>query len=164
MESIPQKIGRSRQALRRHAHTWLGRTAGAGKAFAGETGEAGRAFWRFLDREARAWREYAWARGRLAAERRRNGRIRMPLARPALERETLLRVSRALEAWHRKVEQRLELLEPANELDAFASMSARELVAKLDGLSVEQLQSLHRSESEGKKRATVIRAIEQRLG
>ncbi len=107
MDTLPKKIERTGDALRRQSATLLGRTAQAGRAFAGETVDATRIFARFVDREARGWAGYAATRRKRAVTGVRE--LFMPRA---LERQALARMQHALAGLHARVEHRLAALEP----------------------------------------------------
>ena len=164
MESLPKKLLRTREALSRQTHTLVGRTAEAGRVFAGDTAEAGRAFARFVDREARGWVGYAAARRKDAAGLA-NG-ARTALAPVSVERRALLGLQLALAQLQARVDHRITALDGPARVEPLAdydTLSARAIVAKLADLSAEQIRSLHQIESESKRRATVLRALEQRL-
>ena len=124
------------------------------ESFASRLNTSRRALGRFAVREAREWRSYG-------VERARRVRVvgRKALRPAAVERALWIRVLAMLEGLRRRVEARLD----GEGNDGLEALPARDLVARLGELSDDECRLVYDRELRHKRRATVLRALEQRI-
>ena len=161
METISHRITKTRRSFARQGVALWERSFQAGDTFVSETREAGRTFGRFCLREAASWRQLLAAQRGVVIERALDN-----VAPRSMERGLLVQLNRALEVLQAQVQARLESLDsdlPDLPFEDYEAMTAKAIVAELDKLDEVQCRALYEVESQHKRRATVIRAIEHRL-
>ena len=168
MERFDTRLRKSRQAIGRESQALLQKTREASTAFGRETQRATRRFGRFVDSEVRSWRQFI-----------RRGALELVedvtvVGRP---RELELRLWRAadlaLVQLEDRVRSRVQALEAGGRalgrgtqgppIEGYESLSAKAIVARLAKLTPEGCRAVYELESRTKKRATVLKAAEQRL-
>lgn len=160
MESLQDKLRKSRTALDRQGVVLMGRWQRAGAEFMGTSHGAAAAFGRFVADESRGWWSYLQAE--VAASR--------PPRLDAVERELWLQLARLLDVLQGRVQTRIRQLaaRPAEAqvdlpLPNYDTLTARAIVARMSELTRAQCRAVFDFEEGHKKRATVLRALEQRL-
>jgi len=147
MESFAEKLRSSRDSLSREGHALLG---------------AGRRFGEVVQEEAVGWRAYARDRAVGAV-----GEARSLPAR--LEARVLSEATERLDRVERALEERLRLLgdgaaEPGEPpIPDYESLTARDIVARLEELTPEGVEAVLAFERAHKGRTTVLRAAQDRL-
>ncbi|MBW2529452.1 MAG: hypothetical protein JRI23_35070 [Deltaproteobacteria bacterium] len=161
MNTLRQKLQRSRTAWDRQTGVLLGNWHRAGTDFVSAAGEASTNFGRFVTRESKEWRQY------VEATARQTPVTWSPAKVHDVERELLLQISRLLDALQGTVHERLRQLTAADgdesPLEGYDELSAREVVAQAAEWSPEQCAAARRYESSHKQRTTILRALDQRL-
>ena len=147
MESFAEKLRSSRDSLSREGQALLG---------------AGRRFGEAVQEEALGWRSYVRDRATSAV-----GEVRMIPAR--FEARVLTGATERLDRVERALEERLRLLGDGvaevsgPPIEDYESLTARDIVAKLEELPPEAVQAVLAFERAHKGRTTVLRAASEKL-
>jgi hypothetical protein len=154
-ESFRHHLAKSRRAFSRRNRRLIDTLGRAVE----ETREATRSYADFLAREGASWRVLALERGQ-------------SLSSSELSRGLLLQMQRALGLLQTRIDSRLAAMDtlalaeaPAADapFEGYADMSARSLVSEIAQLDVEKCRAIEHYERANKNRATVLRAVRQRL-
>ena len=164
MEKLRLRVQKSRTAWDRQTSVLVGNWQRAGSEFVNAAGEASTSFGRFVSRESKDW-------GAFVQEAARETPSLLDSAKAQeLERELLLQLVRLLDSFQGTVQARLrQLSAPAVDSDGvlplpgYDQLTAREIVARVAELSVAQCEAVREFEDRHKKRATILRALDQRL-
>jgi len=167
MENITTRLSTSRENLACQGRALWTATRDASASFATDTSSAARKFYTAAGTEGHCWVGYAQQRRNHVwrAQRRRLA----TLDRSAFERGMLVQIAHALELLQGRVAQRLgdlaasPTVDPALPLGDYEVLTAKAIVAQLDGLSTDECRAVHTFEENHKRRSTVLRALEQRM-
>lgn len=165
METIATRVTKSRKNFARQTGALWGTTREATNRFARDTSTAAGKFSRATRKEGQGWLSYAAQRRQKLWEQKNLVKV----DRTALERGLLVQLAQALDLLQARVAQRLTALvdadahDPELPLGDYQSLTAKAIVAQLDELSPEQCREVYAFEEGHKSRATVLRALEQRL-
>lgn len=163
MDALREKLQKSRTAWDRQAGVLLGNWQRAGSDFVTAAGEASANFGRFVSRESKEWKAF------MEEAARETPGLLTPAAAQELERELLLQLLRLLDTLQGSVQERLRQLsaptvsDEAAPLAGYADLTAREIVAKVAELDLEQCREVRAYEASHKQRTTILRALDQRL-
>lgn len=163
MEKLEQKWNESRKAWREHGTAFGARTKRATAAFATDTREAFGDLGEFAREELKAW----------AGQVLPNGiSVNVPVELPPgpfspreFERAFLSQLVGALDALMTRAKARLAQLDAVElaPLPGYDTLSAKELVAKLERMKLDKVGAVRAFEGAHKARATVLRACDRRL-
>jgi hypothetical protein len=161
---LSNKLDKSRKAWIRQTSA-LGKATGrASKAFATDTADATTKFGKFARGEVRAWTKYIQSSAPEVVV------PTMPsveaIAPQELERALLTRLIAALEVLLVRSRSRLAALAGVGDalpIADYETLTARAILAEIDALDTEACLALRSFEAKNKARATVLKALDQRL-
>ncbi len=163
MESFRSKLRKTRRAIAGHGGVFIDETRSAGISFSTDTKRATEQLIGRIGKEGKSWRDYLTRRRQVGVAKGRE--LLTPVG---FERGVLLRVTRSLELLQSKVHARLDALtknklEPAPPLTNYPKLTAKSILAQLGKLTDEECKVIYDYEDSHKRRATVLKAIEQRI-
>ncbi len=166
MESFKSKLRKTRRAIAGHGGVFIDETRNAGISFTTNTKRATEQLIGRIGKESKGWRDYVTRRRQLSFAKGRE--LLTPVG---FERGVLVRVTRSLERLQSRVQARLDALankslKPGTQpppLTDYQKLTAKLIVAQLAKLTTEECQIVYDYEDNHKRRATVLKAIEQRI-